>query len=71
MASHRKREICKERKKVITSSERDEDREVEKPGPSTEDSSEEVDLYEDLALEDSDDSDEEEGVIVEEDTIVL
>ena len=70
MASHRKREICKERKKVITSSERDEDREGEKVGPSTEDR-EEVDLYEDLALEDSDDSDEEEGVVVEEDTIVL
>ena len=69
MASHRKREICKERKKVITSSERDEDREGEKPGPSTEDSSE-VDLYEDLALEDSEEE-EEEGVIVEEDIIVL
>ena len=65
MARHRKREICKGRKKVITSSEREEDREGRKPGPSSQDSPE-IDLYEDLALEDSDDSDEEEeeGVIV-------
>ena len=63
MARHRK--ICKERKKVVTSSENEEDREGEKPGPSSQ-VSPEVDLYEDLALEDSNDSDEEEeeGVIV-------
>ena len=71
MARHRK--ICRELKKVasseteedrdgekvITSSESEEDRDGEKPGPSTE-ASPEVDLSEDLALSESEDSEEEE-----------
>lgn len=60
MAKHRRRKTCKEQKKVISSS--------EKPGPSTTEASPEIDLNEDLALEDSD---EDGGVIVEEDFIVL
>ena len=71
MARHRK--ICKELKKVasseteedrdgekdVTSSETEEDSDGEKPGPSTE-AILEVDLNEDLALSESEDSGEEE-----------